>query len=194
MGSIDRLREFTFRYRGMIGLFCFIFILIFARPTPYSVVAGFIFVVIGQLLRVWAAGVICHYRTYKAEALRLVKEGPYSFTRNPLYLGNFLIGLGGAIISNRIFVLVGYIVLFYIVYLKLIVPYEEAFLLKMFGDSYKLYKDKVPVFFPGIMDLVAALKSINSVDFNWTVILKAEMQTIIQNGIAVLLLISRLWW
>src|SRR5690606_23242257 len=57
------------------------------RPTLELVLIGASIAGAGLLLRAWAAGTI-----HKEEDL--TTSGPYAFTRNPLYLGSFLIGIG----------------------------------------------------------------------------------------------------
>jgi len=63
----------------------------FGRPTVLSVAVGFAFVAIGESVRFWSSGLLLKTK-------ELMTAGPYRYTRNPLYLGRFLI-LTGVIIQ-----------------------------------------------------------------------------------------------
>ncbi len=117
-----------------------------SRPTPGSVAAGFVFVVLGELLRCWAAG---HLR----KTVRLITSGPYRHTRNPLYLGRLTIFTGIAIMAalpfgaNWIVLLSGYAV-FFGYYLPRKERIEPARLRELHGARYEAYFNAVPALFP----------------------------------------------
>src|SRR4051794_32844619 len=99
------------RIRVPLGfLFAALFI-IFLRPTPLTLIVGGVVAFIGVAIRGWASG---HIR--KAE--RLATSGPYAYTRNPLYLGSFVLGAGFTI-AAAVWWLVG---LFIILYLGIYYP------------------------------------------------------------------------
>ncbi len=60
--------------------------LIFARPERVTLIIGGIIAVVGVLIRAWASG---HIRKNQ----NLAVSGPYAYTRNPLYLGSFVLGV-----------------------------------------------------------------------------------------------------
>ena len=64
-----------------------------ARPAWRSLALGSVLIVLGLLLRAWASG-----NVRKDEAL--ATSGPYAYTRNPLYLGSLLIGIGFAVAAR----------------------------------------------------------------------------------------------
>jgi hypothetical protein len=80
-------------------------------------------------------------------AERLTTWGPYAFVRNPLYVGNGMIGLGWGVMAGPLSLLI-VAVTFFLLYTVLIVPYEEEFLLGKFGEEYERYKRKTGAFFP----------------------------------------------
>ena len=73
--------------------------------------------------------------------------GMYSIVRNPLYLGNFIIGLGFSIFLRLWWVSFIYTVLF-IIYYERIIFAEEQFLTKKFKQQYIDWASKTPAFFP----------------------------------------------
>lgn len=123
-----------------LSFVCAVLFLLFARPRPVTLLAGVIVSVCGLLLRAWAAG---HIRKNSA----LATSGPYAFTRNPLYLGNFLLGLGFTIGSGwwPLGILFG--VLFLGIYLP-VMRVESETLAQLFGESYQRYARGVPLFLP----------------------------------------------
>lgn len=77
----------------------------------------------------------------------LNRTGLYSITRNPLYLGNAVIYMAIALFTqNLMFVLV--MGLFLVIYLERIIATEEAFLADRFGQPYRDWTERVPVFIP----------------------------------------------
>jgi hypothetical protein len=67
--------------------------------------------------------------------------------RNPLYVGNFLIWMGFAVISGVLWFIPVAVVLFAVEY-TLIVRYEEGVLESIFGEEYLMYKSRTPRWFP----------------------------------------------
>jgi protein-S-isoprenylcysteine O-methyltransferase Ste14 len=110
-----------------------------ARPTWRSLPLGALIVVPGLLLRALASG---HVR--KNEALAI--SGPYAYTRNPLYLGSLLIGLGFAVAARSWWVGAALVVLFLAIYVPVIRD-EEAFLQRTFPE-FAEYARRVPRMLP----------------------------------------------
>ena len=114
--------------------------LIVARPTPELIALGVPFAVAGLALRAWAATIIHKNR-------RLAVSGPYAYTRNPLYVGSFLIGTGLAVAGGRI-AFGGVLVAFYLLVYRRVMQKEANRLERLFGDEYRRYAAEVPVFMP----------------------------------------------
>ena len=88
---------------------------------------------------------------------RLVADGPYRFVRNPLYLGNILLGIGFGLMASRIgfFILVlGMIFFDYRLILR-----EESGILASQGESYRAYCAAVPRLFPAVRPRVPSAGS-----------------------------------
>ena len=77
----------------------------------------------------------------------VMRDGPFSIVRNPLYVFSFLGVVGIGLQSGMISVLVLMIVIF-MLYYPVVVAKEEAFLLHRFGDQYRGYMTEVPRWWP----------------------------------------------
>jgi protein-S-isoprenylcysteine O-methyltransferase Ste14 len=75
------------------------------------------------------------------------KTGIYSAVRHPLYLGNFFMWLGIAMITQDIAFVTIFILIFWLFYERIMYA-EEQFLSRKFGDEYKEWAAEVPAFIP----------------------------------------------
>ena len=111
-----------------------------ALPAP-----GLVTVVLGFGLMIWAWKLFHHRGTavcpFEAST-HFVREGPYRFTRNPMYLGMTLILLGIALVSGTPPVFLAPLAFFFTVHLAFI-PYEEKKMEETFGEAYRDYKRRV---------------------------------------------------
>ncbi len=110
-----------------------------ARPTWRFIALGAIVIAPGLVIRALASG---HVRKNEA----LATSGPYAYTRNPLYLGSLLIGIGFAVAARSWWVGVALILMFFAIYLPVIRD-EEAFLRQKFPE-FEEYARRVPRMFP----------------------------------------------
>lgn len=72
----------------------------------------------------------------------LVTDGPYRITRNPMYLGLTLLYVGASLFANSVWPLVALGLPLWVMQSKTI-PFEEANLERVFGDSYRSYCQRV---------------------------------------------------
>ena len=114
-----------------------------ARPALRTLLLGGAVALVGLMVRAWAAG---HIRKNAALAI----SGPYAFTRNPLYLGSFILGLGFTVAAGRP-VLLGavFAALFLGIYLP-VMRVEATTLTELFGEEYRRYAKAVPLFLPRV--------------------------------------------
>ena len=112
-----------------------------ARPTWRFIALGAVLIVPGLLIRALASG---HVRKNEA----LATSGPYAYTRNPLYLGSLLIGVGFAVAARSWWVGVALVVMFIAIYLP-VIRSEEEFLRSKFPE-FEEYARRVPRMFPRI--------------------------------------------
>ena len=72
----------------------------------------------------------------------LILRGPYRFTRNPMYVGMTLIGLGVGLAVNNLWISAFALPALVAVHFIAVRP-EERYLAEKFGDSYKAYLAQV---------------------------------------------------
>lgn len=113
------------------------------------VVGGWSVLLFGLFMRVW--GVACWFTRDREGVIggkRLMTEdGPYPYSRNPRYLGNFLMGFGAAILSGVPGIPLLYVVLWCAVHIPIITA-ERQTLLEKHGALYEAYCRKVPALLP----------------------------------------------
>jgi protein-S-isoprenylcysteine O-methyltransferase Ste14 len=128
------------RWRVPLGFICGALFLWFARPRWLTLAVGGGISLVGLALRAWSAG---HIRKNAA----LATSGPYGYTRNPLYLGSFLLGVGFTVASGQPWLALLFAALFLGIYYP-VMRVEAADLAKLFGEDYGDYARAVPLFIP----------------------------------------------
>ncbi|HEX6279489.1 MAG TPA: isoprenylcysteine carboxylmethyltransferase family protein [Pyrinomonadaceae bacterium] len=131
---------FLQRNRVFLGFIISLAYLIFSRPSPAPLSVGVAVASLGLLLRAWACG---HLR----KTLELDVSGPYAHTRNPLYLGTFIIAIGFGIASGSWWLFL--LVVTYIGSIYFPVMNVEADVLRQrLGQEYEEYEANVPLLIP----------------------------------------------
>ncbi|MBI1824723.1 MAG: isoprenylcysteine carboxylmethyltransferase family protein [Nitrospirae bacterium] len=174
---MEKFNKWIGHYRTFLSFCLAVLFLFLARPTPISIGLGIVFVFLGVVLRIWASGYL-----NKDTHDYVTVFGPYAYTRNPLYLGNFFLGLGFIVMGSHWFPLFLYFVLFFVIYRSTILD-EEKLLTGMFGNPYLEYRSKVPRFFPHFK-LNPPAPSL-TVPFSWNQVTRREIRAWF--GIAVIL-------
>jgi protein-S-isoprenylcysteine O-methyltransferase Ste14 len=131
-----------------------------ARPTWRSLALGAVAIIPGLVIRALASG---HVR--KNEALAI--SGPYAYTRNPLYLGSLLIGIGFAVAARSWWVAAILVAMFFAIYIP-VISGEEAFLRERFPE-FQEYANEVPRMIPRI---TPAFRNEGSAGFSMDLYLK----------------------
>ncbi len=72
----------------------------------------------------------------------LVTDGPFRFTRNPMYLGMMLVLIGGFVLAGSLGSLVVIPVFFWWIHTRFVLP-EEDHMADHFGDAYRAYQRRV---------------------------------------------------
>ena len=195
--SFEKQGIWLFRYRGVIPIFILLIGAAlyafrklnpgdtFIEQQPYEFYYELFCLLIGLVGLVIRAYTVGHTPkdTSGRNVARQVAEslnttGIYSVVRHPLYLGNFFMWLGPAMLTGHPwFILV--FCLFYWIYYERIMYAEEQFLRGKFGPSYLEWSEKVPAFLPRFKGFVKS-----NLSFSWKKVLKKE-----KNGLAALFLI-----
>jgi protein-S-isoprenylcysteine O-methyltransferase Ste14 len=131
-----------------------ILFLLWMHPSVRSLWIGGVIALSGACLRLWAAG---HIEKGKI----LTQGGPYAFTRNPLYLGSFIMALGIMIAGQGYWLLLAFGA-FFVTFYYPVMKAEEQELFNGYRDEFLEYTKRVPMFFPGFPKAHAA-----SSTFSW---------------------------
>jgi len=136
----------TYFYLLLILLIIFHFILpilYFIKP-PFSYL-GVILIVFGISINLQTDKLFRQKETtvkpYEKPS-KLIREGPFTFSRHPMYLGMVLILLGISILLGSLITIL-FPLLFFFVMQLLFIPYEEKQMQKQFKNEYTSYKKKV---------------------------------------------------
>ncbi len=166
-----RASDFEFRYRFWLiaAAFCVAFtlyavdhqnaagIFVSTRRGYHLVFAAAAMVVtLAGLLRTWAAAYLHSdvVHDLKLHSEKLVADGPFRFTRNPLYLGSLMLTIGIGMLASRLGWLIA-VISMVILGCRLIAR-EESELLQSQGQRFVAYCAKVPRFFPSLWPRIPA--------------------------------------
>lgn len=188
---VIRLGNLFFKYRSYIPVPFLIVSLIFMRPTPASMIAGFMIALCGEIIRIWSVSYAgSETRTTSGVGgTYLVTQGPYGIVRNPLYVGNILIYTGIGIMSNALspwLQAVGFI--FFTFQYYCIIRTEENFLASKFGETYRRFFESVNRFMPGFGGVPKEILS--DLDFSLSKGLISEKRSIQAFAVSSLLIIT----
>ena len=133
------------RWRVPLGFVCAGLFIVLAKPNARSLGVGGAVALVGLAVRAWASG---HIRKNS----RLAVSGPYAYTRNPLYLGSFVLGIGFTVAaSSALWLFAALGGLFAALFLGIYIPVmrvEASTLAELFGEDYRRYAAAVPLLFP----------------------------------------------
>jgi protein-S-isoprenylcysteine O-methyltransferase Ste14 len=186
--------NFLFHYRNILLPVFFLLILVpapelFQNPT-IALVIGLGISIAGQLIRFLTIGFVYIIRggqNRKVYAQDLVTTGIFSHCRNPLYVGNILVGIGMGVASNSVLFFSVITPLIIFVYIA-IVAAEENFLRGKFGSAYDEYARDVNRWFPKLKGISNTFKAHQ---FNWKrVLLKEYNSTFTGTLLGIMLIIK----
>lgn len=120
------------RLRVPLGFVAAVLVLWLAAPTRATLAIGAVIAVIGEGLRIWAAG-------HLNKSREVTSSGPYRYFAHPLYVGSSVMAVGVAIASGSLVAVVA-IALYMVVTITAAIRHEEAFLRAKFGSLYDTYR------------------------------------------------------
>ena len=139
-GHRIRMLQLAQRIRVPAGLLLAPLLIIAARPSPRLLVAGALVAILGLIIRAWASGCL-------KKNQELTVTGPYAYTRNPLYLGTFIMGAGIALASSTWWFVGLYVAMYLLIYVPVMFAEAET-LRQLFSGEFADYRRKVPLFLP----------------------------------------------
>ncbi len=120
------------RSRVPVGFLLGAVVLWASTPTVRSVAGGVVVAIVGEAIRVWAAG-------HLSKSREVTASGPYRWVSHPLYLGSSVMGAGLALACDSL--PVGALIAAYLIgALTVAAKGEEAHLRRTFGDRYDRYR------------------------------------------------------
>ncbi len=193
--EMEKQGNFLFKYRGslpllilVIGLFVYLQSVYFSI-IDYNGVATKLYEIIclsvcllGLFIRIYA---VSHSpkntsgrNTRRQLAEELNTSGIYSLVRHPLYVGNFFMWLGIAILTQNLWFIIAFVFAYWVYYERIMFA-EEQFLRRKFGDSYLKWAEKIPAFIPDFKNWQSPM-----LPFSWKKMLKKE-----KNGVFAVFLV-----
>ena len=125
------LMERLARWRVSLGFVTAVIALVLAQPTWTSWRYGLLVAVVGEAIRVWAAG-------HLEKSREVTRSGPYRWMRHPLYVGSSVMAVGIVIASQNV-VLAIVAGIYMATTIGAAIRTEEAYLRRTFGDAYDRY-------------------------------------------------------
>ena len=198
------LGRFVFRYRDYLAVVAVLATIVLMPPVAFLHRdrldlaldgVGLAVALTGQALRAVVIGLAYIKRGGRNKEItadRLVCEGVFAHSRNPLYLGNFLIVTGLLIMWNS--PLADLVVLTILgASLLSIVRAEEQFLVGRFGEEYVGYCKRVPRFIPRLAGFGDTLAQF---DFDWRRLIRKEYGTTFAwiTVALVVFVVEKAWW
>lgn len=185
--ELEEQGQWLFKYRGVIPVFIFVIgfgLYVYMKYNPdkfYFEETDFENVcfylcfgisLFGLMIRVITIGATppntSGRNTKEQVADTLNTKGLYSIVRHPLYLGNFFMWLGPALLLENFWFIVAFI-LFYMLYYERIMFAEEQFLRRKFGELYLNWASRTPAFIPSFKNFEKT-----QLIFSWKKVLKNE--------------------
>ena len=151
--------------------------LLLARPTYGSLLLGLPLILAGEAVRIWSSGHI-----HKSQVL--TDTGPYSLSRNPLYVGSFILATGFVVAMGDFRLAAVFFLFFGFVY-WFTIRWEEGKLARRFTVQWEDYSDRVPRFVP-----LSGSPAYRAGRFSWAQVLRNREQA---NATVVLAVYLILW-
>lgn len=178
--------RFFFRVRNGVFPAVLIAVVLLTRPAELlgnaafdsaAMAVGIVLALAGEAFRLAVIGYAYIRRGGKnreVHANELVTRGFYAHTRNPMYVGNFMVVLGFTLLYGSAAIIALVVPFFAWVYLS-ITTNEETYLRNKFGAAYDEYAARVNRFIPDFRGLRASL---GEFEYDWRRALVKEYNTL----------------
>ncbi len=186
--EIEQQGLWLFRYRGVLptiilGIGFLLFIQtelnpdsFFIKNSPFEIYFELFCLLVslfGQFIRICVIGFTpknTSGRTVKNQvADSLNTTGMYSLVRHPLYVGNFFMWLGPAILTGNFWFIIAFVFLYWVYYERIMFA-EEQFLRNKFGAIYSNWSNNVPTFVPNFKNFIKP-----NLTFSWKKVVRKEI-------------------
>lgn len=128
VGGLGRLA----RLRVPLGFVCGILVLLLAQPSRTTLTVGLAIAMVGEALRVWAAG-------HLHKSREVTSSGPYRWLAHPLYVGSSIMAVGVSVAANSAAAVFA-TALYMAVTITAAIRHEDAYLRGRFGAEYDRYR------------------------------------------------------
>lgn len=162
--------NFLFRYRSFLPLVIIVVgVLVFvlnrlsinysaSMDYAYYEYIGLAVSFLGLAIRIYSVGhtpanTSGRNTTQGQIADELNQTGIYSVVRHPLYLGNFFMWLGTAILCENLWFIIAFVFMYWVYYERIMFA-EEQFLRRKFGTNYTDWASVTPAFIPSCKNFV----------------------------------------
>jgi protein-S-isoprenylcysteine O-methyltransferase Ste14 len=164
--EMEQQGNFLFKYRGTLPLIVLVLgmaVYLFGQhqlaangKTEHLVTYERICLIVsllGLLVRVYTIGHIAKNTSGRNTSAGQIADdlntkGIYSIVRHPLYVGNFIMWLGIAMLTANVWFVTAFVFAYWVYYERIMFA-EEQFLRRKFGEPYINWSLKTPAFVPG---------------------------------------------
>ncbi|MGH9450475.1 MAG: methyltransferase family protein [Terriglobia bacterium] len=176
----DSYGAWAARWRVPLGFAFAIAFAVLSQPRQTLLAAGSLVALAGLVLRAVAAGYIEKNKT-------LATGGPFRYTRNPLYLGSFILGAGFMIAGASWILVIAFVLLFPLVYFP-VMRREEVFLRGRFGEAFDAYAAQAPLWLP-----IPGRRAAGNGVFRWRQYLKNREYEAAAGWLAIFIFLTVKW-
>jgi hypothetical protein len=171
---LNDIRYHRDRYRQFIGISFVILVSVTGKPKELMFFPGVAFIFLGIGMRLWSSG---HIKKNRA----LATDGPYTFVRHPIYVGNIMLGFGFALASS-LWWGIPLLILILLTFYPHAIHREDENLHRRFKREWEQWRKETPALIPRIS------RYRNAQHGEWSFI-----QSLRQNGEPIIALFLLFW-
>ncbi|MFY0687278.1 MAG: DUF1295 domain-containing protein [Cyclobacteriaceae bacterium] len=194
--ELEAQGSFLFKHRGtlpVVGIVGGLIVYAVHRAPDQLPVGEFTYeliclsvALVGQIIRAYTVGSTpprtSGRNTNKQVADTLNTRGIYSIVRHPLYLGNLFMWLGIAMMSQHVWFVLLFLLIYWVYYERIMYT-EEQFLQRKFQHDFIEWSSKTPAIIPVFKQFSSAQHP-----FQWVKVLRKE-----KNGLAALFILIEIY-